>query len=167
TINVGQTKTLTPVISPDVTQVNWNPTGSIFRSDYPSIDIKPKQTTQYKVEVSNAGACTASDLVTVVVLCNGANVFIPNTFSPNGDGTNELFYPRGTGLFSIKTARVFNRWGELVFEKINMNANDAGGGWDGTYKGQKLASDVFVYMFEIICDNDEVLLYKGDIALIR
>ena len=48
-----------------------------------------------------------------------------------------------------------------------MTANEAGGGWDGTYKGQKLTSDVFVYMFEIVCDNDAVLLYKGDIALIR
>lgn len=167
TINVGQTKTLTPIVSADVTDVRWYPTGSIFRTIYPSIDIKPKQTTQYRVEVSNAGGCTASDLLDVVVLCNGANVFIPNTFSPNGDGANEHFYPRGTGLFRIKTARIFNRWGELVFEKYNMNANEAGGGWDGTYKGQKLASDVFVYMFEIICDNDAVLLYKGDIALIR
>ncbi len=167
TINVGQAKTLTPIISPDVTAVNWYPTGSIFRSTYPSIDIKPKQTTQYKVEVSNAGGCTASDLLNVIVLCNGANVFIPNTFSPNGDGANEQFYPRGTGLFTIKTARIFNRWGELVFEKYNMKANEAGGGWDGSYKGQKLASDVFVYMFEIVCDNDAVLLYKGDVALIR
>ena len=119
------------------------------------------------MEVSNAGGCNASDLLNVIVLCNGANVFIPNTFSPNGDGANEQFYPRGTGLFVIKTARIFNRWGELVFEKYNMKANEAGGGWDGTYKGQKLAPDVFVYMFEIVCDNDAVLLYKGDVALIR
>jgi len=167
TINVGKSATLTPIISADVNAVNWYPTGSIFRSDYPSIDIKPKQTTQYKVEVTNAGGCTASDLLNVIVLCNGANVFIPNTFSPNGDGANEQFYPRGTGLFTIKTARIFNRWGELVFEKYNMRPNEAGGGWDGSYKGQKLASDVFVYMFEIVCDNDAVLLYKGDIALIR
>ena len=167
TINAGQSTTLTPEISADVVKVNWSPTGSIFRSSYPTIDIKPKETTQYRVEVSNAGACTASDLVTVVVLCNGANVFIPNTFSPNGDGANEIFYPRGTGLFSIKTARVFNRWGELVFEKYNIKANDVIGGWDGSYKGKKLASDVFVYMFEIVCDNNTVLLYKGDIALIR
>ena len=167
TINVGKSATLTPIISADVNAVNWFPTGGVFRSTYPSIDIKPKQTTQYKVEVSNAGGCNASDLLNVIVLCNGANVFIPNTFSPNGDGANEQFYPRGTGLFVIKTARIFNRWGELVFEKYNMKANEAGGGWDGTYKGQKLAPDVFVYMFEIVCDNDAVLLYKGDVALIR
>ncbi|MEO6537964.1 MAG: PKD domain-containing protein [Ferruginibacter sp.] len=167
TINVGQSITLTPKVSPDVQSVIWTPTGSIFRSSYPSIAIKPTQTTQYKVEVANAGGCVASSQVTVYVLCNGANVFIPNTFSPNGDGANEVFYPRGTGLFSIKSARVFNRWGELVYEKNNFQPNDAGAGWDGTYHGQKLLPDVFVYMFEIICDNNTTLVYKGNIALIR
>jgi gliding motility-associated-like protein len=167
TMNVGQVRTLIPVISPDVTVVHWSPTGSIFRSVFPNADIKPKETTTYKVVVSNEGGCRASDDITVNVLCNGANVFIPNTFSPNADGTNDLFYARGTGLFIIKTARVFNRWGELVFETTNIKANDAKNAWDGTYKGQKLASDVFIYMFEIVCENNAVLVYKGDIALIR
>jgi gliding motility-associated-like protein len=167
TINVGQMITITPEISADVIDVIWSPTGGIFRSSFPSVNVKPSQTTHYKVEVSNAGSCTASDLVSIFVLCNGSNVFIPNTFSPNGDGVNEVFYPRGTGLFRIKSARIFNRWGEVVFQNNNMLANDASGGWDGTYKGQKLASDVYVYMIEIICDNNSVLLYKGDIALIR
>ena len=167
TINVGQSITLTPTMSADVTALNWTPTGSIFRSRFPSIEIKPKQTTQYKVEAVNPGGCTASDMVTVTVLCNGANVFIPNTFSPNGDGSNEMFFPRGTGLFTIKSAKIFNRWGELVFESNNMKPNDAFGGWNGTYKGKQLPSDVFVYVMEIICDNNEVLVYKGDVALIR
>ncbi len=167
TINVGKTATLTPTISADVIDVTWSPTGSIFRSSYPTIDVKPKQTTEYNIEVINAGGCTANDALTVMVLCNGANVFIPNTFSPNGDGVNEKFYPRGTGLFSIKTAKIFNRWGELLFENSNMKANDASEGWDGSYKGQKLSTDVFVYVFEIICDNNTILVYKGDIALIR
>ena len=119
------------------------------------------------MDVFNGGGCTSSDLVTVFVLCNGANVFIPNTFSPNGDGANEVFFPRGTGLFTIKSARIFNRWGEVVFEKYNMTPNQASAGWDGTFKGQKLGTDVFIYMFEIICENKTVLIYKGDIALIR
>jgi len=54
-----------------------------------------------------------------------------------------------------------------VFESHNMKPNDAMGGWNGTYKGKALPSDVFVYVFEIVCDNNEVLVYKGDVALIR
>ena len=167
TINVGQTLDLVPVISPDVTEVIWSPTGSVFRNNYPAISIKPNQNTEYTVEVKNKGGCLAKDMVTVFVLCDGANVFIPNTFSPNGDGANDIFYPRGNGLLKIKSLRLFNRWGEMIFEKSSFNANDPAFGWDGTYKGVKLGSDVFVYMIDIICDNYSILTYKGNVALIR
>lgn len=166
-MNVGQTITLTPAISADVTEVYWSPTGSIFRSQFPYIDIRPKQTTQYRVQAVNPGGCSSTDMLTVNVLCNGANVFIPNTFSPNGDAVNEVFYPRGTGLFTIKSAKIFNRWGQQVFASYNMKPNDAFGGWNGTFQGKPLGSDVFVYLFEIVCDNNEILVYKGDVALIR
>lgn len=167
TINVGQTVDLIPVISPDVTNVTWSPTGSIFRADYPGITVKPRETTTYQVVATNPGKCTASDQVTVYVICNGSNVFVPNTFSPNGDGSNDVFYPRGTGLFNIKTLRIFNRWGEMVFERSNFNANDQNSGWDGTYRGAKLNPDVFVYIMEVRCDNNSTINYKGNITLIR
>lgn len=167
TINVGETIDLLPVISTDVISVTWAPTGSIFRSDYPAITVKPKITTTYNVEVKNSGGCSSRDNVTVYVICNGSNVFIPNTFSPNGDGSNDLFYPRGKGLFSIKTARIFNRWGEVVYEKSDFMPNDANAGWDGTYKGKKLNIDVYVYVIEVLCDNNSVLVLKGNIALIK
>ncbi|MEO6720414.1 MAG: PKD domain-containing protein [Ferruginibacter sp.] len=167
TINVGKTTDLVPTVSADVTQVVWSPTGAIFRNNYPAITVKPNVNTEYTVEVQNRGGCMTRDKVNVLVLCNGANIFIPNTFSPNGDGANDVFYPRGTGLFKIKTLRIFNRWGELVFEKNSVNANDPSAGWDGTYKGVKLPADVFVYMIDVICDNNSVLPYKGNVALIQ
>ena len=167
TINVGQTITLTPTVSADVTNVKWSPTSWLVSSATPSITVKPNLDTKYTVTVSNAGGCTASSAVDIFVLCNGANVFIPNTFSPNGDGSNEVFYPRGTGLFTIKQARIFNRWGEEVFARYSFKANDESLGWDGTSKGQKLSSDVYVYMIEILCDNNSTLVYKGNIALVR
>jgi gliding motility-associated-like protein len=166
TINVGQTTDLVPVLSPDVTNVVWTPTAGIFRTNYPSITVKPPQTTEYTVEVSNPGGCRATDRVTVFVICNGVNVFIPNTFSPNGDGANDVFYPRGSGLFRIKTLRIFNRWGEVVFEKNDFNPNDVTSGWNGTYKGVKLNPDVYVYTAEVVCDNSTILVLKGNVALI-
>ncbi|MFC4262299.1 PKD domain-containing protein [Ferruginibacter yonginensis] len=166
TINVGQTITLTPTISNDVTNVVWTPSLGVVSNVYPSINIRPTTDMQYKVTVSNAGGCTANATVNIIVLCNGANVFIPNTFSPNGDGANEVFYPRGTGLFTIKQARIFDRWGQEVFSRYSFAANDASKGWDGTYKGKKLGSDVYVYVFEIQCENNTTMMYKGNIALI-
>ncbi len=167
TINVGQTVTLRPVLSSDVTSVIWSPTGSIFMSAPPGITVKPNMTTTYTVHVANRGGCTATDQLTVNVLCNGANLFIPNTFSPNHDGMNDLFYPRGTGIFTIKSIKIFSRWGELVFEKANFNANDATKAWDGTYKGRSMNPDVFVYVVDVMCDNNAVLTFKGNVALIK
>ena len=167
TINVGQTLDLDPILSTDVTNTVWTPTSGIFRNRFPGITVKPPQTTEYTVEVTNDGGCKARDKVTVYVLCNNANVFIPNTFSPNNDGANDIFYPRGTGVFSIKTFRIFSRWGEVLFEKANFNANDASAGWDGTYKGKKMNPDVFVYIIDILCENNTVLSYKGNVALIQ
>ena len=166
-INVGQTVDLVPTISTDVSTVYWLPTGSIVRSNFPGVTVKPAETTEYTVEVRNAGGCKSKDKLTVFVVCNGANVFIPNTFSPNGDGVNEVFYPRGTGLFSVKSLRIFNRWGEVVFEKTHFMPNDASVGWDGTYKGARLTPDVYVYTMEIICDNSSTLTFKGNVALIK
>jgi len=95
-----------------------------------------------------------------------SNIFIPNTFSPNGDGSNDLFYPRGKGLERVKTLRVFNRWGEIVFEKNNFPVNDATYGWDGTFKGNKPKADVYVYQVEIFCENGDLIRLNGNIALI-
>ena len=167
TINVGQTLDLDPVLSPDVTGTVWTPTSAIFRNRFPGITVKPPLTTEYTVEVINDGGCRARDKVTVYVLCNSANVFLPNTFSPNGDGANDVFYPRGTGLYRIKSFRIFNRWGEVVFENASFNANDVSAGWNGTFKGAKLNPDVFVYTIDIMCENNTILTYKGNIALIQ
>ena len=167
TINVGQTIDLVPKISADVIDVIWTPTSSGFRNTFPSLTVKPRETTTYTAKAVNGGGCSAIDQVTVNVICNGANIFIPNTFSPNGDGSNDIFYPRGSGVFSVKSIRVFSRWGEMVFERNNFMANDVASGWDGTYKGQKLNADVFVYIAEVKCENNTTLTFKGNVALIR
>jgi gliding motility-associated-like protein len=103
----------------------------------------------------------------VHVICNDGNLFIPNTFSPNTDGRNDRFYPRGTGVSSIKSLKVFNRWGQMVFSREDFNANDAAAGWDGTLKGAVLTPDVYIYTCEVVCMNNEVLTYRGDVTLLR
>ncbi len=167
TINVGSSVDLKAKISSDVTEVNWTPTGDIFRNNQDAITVKPNTNTEYTIDVKNAGGCAARDRVNILVVCNGSNVFLPTLFSPNGDGSNDIFYPRGTGLYKIKTLRVFNRWGEAVFQKSSFNANDPSSGWDGTYKGAPLGSDTFIYLMDLICDNNSILTLKGNVTLVR
>jgi gliding motility-associated-like protein len=168
TIEVGSTGVqLHAAGSPDVISWRWSPSPGLSCINCPDPNAAPKQTTQYTVEVRNEGACLAKDNLTIYVVCNQGNLFIPNTFSPNGDGSNDRFYPRGKGVFMIKSLRVFNRWGEMVFERLNFNHNDASAGWDGKYKGKQLSPDVFVYVCEIVCENNQLLSYKGDVTLLQ
>ena len=92
---------------------------------------------------------------------------MPNTFSPNGSGQNDVFYPRGRGLYTIKNLRIFNRWGEMIFERLGFQANDASMGWDGKHKGKPAPSDVYVYTIEVICTTGQTMVYAGNVMLLR
>ena len=92
---------------------------------------------------------------------------MPNTFTPNGDGQNDIFYPRGVGMKQITAFRIYNRWGELMFERHGFQLNDVSSGWDGTYKGAQLNSDIFIYSIDGICDSGAPMSWKGDVTLIR
>jgi gliding motility-associated-like protein len=150
-----------------VVSYNWLPAQNLSCTDCPTPTASPRVTTDYNVQIQDRYGCKNSGGVTVKVVCNGQNFFIPNTFSPNGDGINDVFYLRGTGLFRVNSLMIFNRWGQVVFEKKNFQVNDPLSGWDGTYKGKKATPDVYVYQVEIICDNGETMKYSGNVALIQ
>ncbi len=167
TLSVGGALTLQPAYSADVTSYQWGNAQTLSCTTCPAPVANPKTETKYTIDVRNDGGCTARETVTVRVICNNGNLFIPNTFSPNTDGRNDRFYPRGTGISSIKSLKIYNRWGETVFSRENFSANEATAGWDGTYKGAVLPSDVFIYTCEVVCLNNEVLTYRGDLTLLR
>ncbi|MBS1563169.1 MAG: PKD domain-containing protein, partial [Bacteroidetes bacterium] len=167
TVVVGTTVTLNPGLSPDIINILWLPSTGLSCNECPSPSVSPNQTIQYKIKVNNQGGCTAEDAITLFVVCGGENMFLPNTFSPNGDGMNDIFYPMGKGIARIKNFRIYNRWGELVFEQYAFQANDISKGWDGKIKGTLASPDVFVYVIDVICGNGQELFFKGDVTLIR
>jgi gliding motility-associated-like protein len=109
----------------------------------------------------------SSDAITLTVVCLNSNLFMPNTFSPNGDGMNDMYYPRGRGIERIKSLKIFNRWGQMVYIRENFSPNDASAGWDGRYKGLAVSPDVYVYMIDVFCENQSIITLKGDIMLVR
>lgn len=123
--------------------------------------------TTYWVTVTSDFGCQASDSVRILIYCDASQLFIPNAFTPNGDGQNDVFYPRGAGIQLIKTFRIYNRWGELMFERTGININDASNAWDGSYKGGAPRPDVYVYIIEAICETGEPINIKGDVTIIR
>jgi gliding motility-associated-like protein len=167
TITVGSSVQLNPNRSNDITSVIWSPTTGLSCTDCPDPLATPKQRTTYTATVTNNGGCVTKDELTIFVICNNENIFIPNTFSPNGDGMNDLFYVRGRGLTKIRSIKIFNRWGQQIFTQNNVIANDTGAGWDGTFKGQPLSPEVYIYMVEVVCENNALIMLKGDVMLVR
>jgi len=96
-----------------------------------------------------------------VTICEEYEYFIPEIFSPNNDGVNDVLFVRGKGIDYIYLW-IYDRWGELVFESINIDD-----GWDGKYKGEQMNAGVFVYRLEVTFLNGDTYEEQGDITLIR
>jgi gliding motility-associated-like protein len=153
--------------SRDVTAWQWTPVAGLSCSECPNPMAKPLSSTIYTVEVKNIAGCKAQSQISFEVKCKGHNLFIPNTFSPNGDGMNDYFYPRGKSVRNIKSFRIFNRWGSIVFERSDFPPNQQSYGWDGAYKGKALQADVYVFIAEVECENGEIITSKGNVTLLR
>jgi gliding motility-associated-like protein len=166
TIQNGFPVTIPATYSPGVFSWSWTPATGLNCPTCATPDANPKFNTTYSVMFTDNNGCSNSGSVEVIVVCMNMNLFIPNTFSPNGDGSNDIFYPRGKGLDRVKMLRIFNRWGEVVFEKKDFPVNDPSQGWNGTFKGRKPIADVYVYQAEVFCENGELIKINGNIALI-
>jgi gliding motility-associated-like protein len=124
-------------------------------------------TTTYVIDVSSEYGCKSSDSVTISIYCDNGQIYVPNTFTPNHDGKNDVFYPHGTGVSKVKAFRIYNRWGELLFERTNITLNDKSNAWDGTYDGNEPRPDVYVWYIEAECESGQQLSLKGDVTIIR
>ena len=166
TVQSGFPVTIPATYSPNTVSWLWAPSTGLSCTNCATPDAGPKFNTFYQVYFTDSNGCSNIGAIEVIVICKNANLFIPNTFTPNGDGSNDVFYPRGKGLERVKLLRIFNRWGEVVFEKKDFPVNDAASGWDGTFKGRKAQADVYVYQAEVFCDNGDIIRLNGNIALI-
>lgn len=121
----------------------------------------------YDVLLEDQNGCKASDKINVFVK-PVRRVFIPNVFSPDGNGINDNFFIFSDGgVEKIKNLRIYDRWGELLFENSNIQPNDPKVGWNGKFKGQKLDNGVYVFVAEIVFTDGETEIYKGDITISR
>jgi gliding motility-associated-like protein len=163
TLATGESSQLTAEPAEGYTYL-WSPAGTLDNPLIPNPVATPLETTTYKVTVRDPSGCINSALVTIVVfdpVCREPNIYVPNGFSPNGDGLNEILYVRGNAIDEMYFA-VYNRWGEKVFESRSPEV-----GWDGTFRGKLLEPEVFGYFLEVNCLNGETYFKKGNITLIR
>ena len=151
----------------DTLVYTWSPPDSISCLLCTDPFVDPTRTTDYVLTVTDEDGCVGVDSVNVRVIIERP-VFIPNAFSPNGDGNNDRFAIFGNeAVRSVRTFRVFSRWGSLVYEGFNLPLGVNGAYWDGVFKDEILDNQVFAYYAEIEFVDGVVLVYEGDVTLMR
>lgn len=161
-VTTGNMTTLTYVGDPGAI-VTWLPPGSTIPTVGYTVTAYPDRPTTYTA-VATKGACKEYTQVSVEAFSAGCiddDVFVPNTFTPNGDGKNDILYVRGLKVDEVYFA-VYNRWGEKVFD-----TNDKTKGWDGIYKSRPADVGVFGWYLKVKCINGEENFKKGNVTLIR
>jgi gliding motility-associated-like protein len=131
----------TQLIADGGSTYTWTPNLYITRSNNSQVTVKPPRTITYYVGGKDAAGCAVQDSVTVYFVKEGEQrLFVPNAFTPNKDGLNDGFKPVFTGPATKFDFRIFNRWGQLVFQ-----TNEPGKGWDGMFRSIPQPKDVYVY----------------------
>lgn len=123
------------------------------------IDVNPQRTTTYCATVT-AGGCTDISCLEIIVL-NASLLEIPNVFTPNGDGVNDIFHTQGINITSYNI-NIFNRWGESVFK-----SDDVSKGWDGTLSGKAVPDGTYLFLLEAKGADDVIYKKTGHVTLIH
>ncbi|MCB9285011.1 MAG: choice-of-anchor L domain-containing protein [Lewinellaceae bacterium] len=151
----------------DIETITWEPGLFLSCDDCLTPIVTPTHSIDYLVTVTTADGCEGEARLSFRVK-KEANVYVPNVFSPNGDGENDIFMIfAGNQVAEVKNFEVFNRWGESVFQYTNFQPNDPAFGWDGKHRGQDANPAVFTWYAEIEMIDGRVELFEGSVALVR
>ncbi|WP_420461045.1 gliding motility-associated C-terminal domain-containing protein [Neolewinella sp.] len=169
-ISWGEPVTLEATVSgidPSDGEVRWTPAASLDFPDAPRSALRavatPSRTTTYAITFTSPENCTRTDSVTVAV-DRKSHLYAPTAFSPNGDNTNDRFtlYTNGA-IVAIPTLQVYDRWGNLVWEK----ASEGSAEWDGTFAGRPVNLGVYVYLGEVLLRDGSTQRVQGSVLLTR
>jgi len=171
-IDYGETVDIYPYYTVDSTQlrqINWLTNVGVLPCPtcINHVDLEVPTSMQFFLTLVDENGCRVSDDMTIFVN-RESNIFVPNVFSPNNDGDNDVFYIfADESLVKINSFLVFNRWGETVFEIYGALPNDPAWGWDGTHRGLPVNPAVYVWMAEVELDTGEIVVLKGDVAIMK
>lgn len=129
-------------------------------------DFEVKTSGSYQVTVTNTCGSISRNIQVELLDC--LEFYLPNAFSPNDDGINDIFFVQGGGSSaSIESFRIFDRWGALVFEAENIQANDPSKGWNGKFQSKVMVPGVYIYVLEASLINGKSTMQSGEIVLVR
>lgn len=169
TVDLGFDTRIRATPSDPFVTYEWMPMDSFncVNTECSWIQVAPPDNTVYTVVVTDANGCQASDDV-LISLSKKRPIYIPNAISPNNDGRNDSFIAYGGPAADIiESLKIFDRWGDLIFERENLSLNNLGDGWDGTFDGKLVNTGVFVYVIDIRFIDGIVETFSGDVTVTR
>jgi gliding motility-associated-like protein len=137
--------------------------GTKFQKEYIFRNIKPGK---YNITVKDINNCQSTASAEVPRDCG---LFIPNVFSPNNDGNNDLFsfFGDATKVDKVVEFKVFSRWGVLLFSDETVQMNNINTGWDGRFRGREVETGIYVYYLKVLMKDGTNFEQKGDVTLLR
>lgn len=166
-VQFGDTVMVEAAINIDPTSISWSPQNWSSCNNCFSTSVQPTESGLFSVLVTDENGCTAEDELFIKVF-NARTVFIPNVFSPNDDGYNDLFRLQpGRGVEEVKLFQIFDRWGHLVFEERDILPEGFGWGWNGKKQGELMGVGTYVYYFQVRFDDGMEEVFSGDVMLLR
>jgi gliding motility-associated-like protein len=118
---------------------------------------------RYKVVVTDQIGCVDSAYMRVQVFASGPEIYVPNAFTPNGDGKNDFFQIVAAGIQKVEVFRLYNRWGQMVYESPITHSR----GWDGNVSGKPQPSDTYVWMVKATDYLGNPIFKRGTFVLLR
>ena len=141
---------------------SWTPTTWLDNPLIRTPVALPQNDITYTVRVSNNFGCFDDASIRVRVFKIKPDLLVPNAFTPNGDGNNDIFKPIPIGMKSVDIFRVYNRWGQMLY-----SGTGNGAGWDGTFAGNKQETATYVWYAEGVDYLNNKLKRKGSVILVR
>jgi gliding motility-associated-like protein len=164
----GQSTKLTPWISPNIRTIRWYPVEGLNCTSCPEPTLIATSETIYYLETIDDVGCKHLDSVIILLRKIDPQIFIPDAFSPNGDGVNDYWLPIGShSSVQLHILEVYDRWGAQIFKWSPKSAGELPFGWDGRFKGQPMTPGVYVYRIRYSSSTNLIVEISGELTLIR
>lgn len=171
-ITLGEEISISATTNFPVVQYQWSSTVDNLPACPPAtcdeLRWPPTKNQTVRLTAQDANGCTVSDSVSIKVR-SLRQVYIPDAFSPNGDGINDYFtlFAEQPRVQTILSLRIYDRWGGLVFSRQNLLPGDPLQGWDGRFRNQPVDEGVYLYQLQVEFIDGQVREYNGEVALVR
>jgi len=164
TVIIGQLIPIPGYAGPtNIYNYNWTPTTDLNCTTCPNPTSSSLVDIVYLSDVSDTSGCFSIQNKFTITIIPKSTVDVPTAFTPNGDGENDIVFVKGWGIKKLNYFKIYNRWGQLVFESNDINV-----GWNGTFQGVLQNMETYVYQVSVVTYTDvEDIIKKGTVKLIR